>query len=393
MNDPQLHAQPYRGAPDGSRGLILGIESSCDETAAAVVRAGRDVLSNVIASQDALHVEYGGVVPEIASRAHVERILPVVRRALRDANVTLAEIDAVAVGHRPGLIGSLLVGVAAGKALAWSLDKPLIGIDHIHAHLYACALDCEQPAFPAVGLVVSGGHASLYHLDSWLKLRRIGSTIDDAIGEAYDKVATILGLEYPGGPKLDKLAQTGDERAHDFPVSLLEPGSLDFSYSGLKTAVLYQVRGKPVREGGATKFERDASDLTEKEKADVAASFQRAAVEAVVKKVERALVCAGGGGTGVSPIVGAQVDAHGRNARSTGFGAYKSLLVGGGVSANSRLRAELPALAARHDVELRMPAMRYCLDNAAMIAGLAFERLSAGLTDDLTLQAIPTTAC
>ncbi len=351
--------------------LILGFESSCDETGAAIVCDGRDVLSNVIASQDDLHVEYGGVVPEIASRAHVDRVLPVVRKALNEAGVGLADIDAVAVGNRPGLIGSLLVGVAAAKALAWSLGKPLIGIDHVHAHLYACSLDRDPPQFPALGLVVSGGHTSLYRLESWLKMRRLGATIDDAIGEAYDKVATILGLEYPGGPKLDKLAQSGDDRAHEFPVSLLEPGSLDFSYSGLKTAVLYAVRGKPVRDGKDVRFERDHADLSESEKADLAASFQLAAVAAVLKKVERAL----------------------ENTATGGTGACRSLLVGGGVSANSRLRAELPTLADNFDLDLRLPPMRYCLDNAAMIAGLAHEKLNAGDVDDLSLQAVPTTAC
>lgn len=354
--------------------LVLGIESSCDETGAAVVRDGRDVLSNVIASQDDLHAEYGGVVPEIASRAHVERVLPVVRKALAEADISFDDLDAIAVGHRPGLIGSLLVGVAAAKALAWSLGIPLVGVDHIHAHLYACALDQDQPAFPALGLVVSGGHTTIYHLDSWLEMRRLGSTIDDAIGEAYDKVATILGLEYPGGPKLDKLAQQGNDRAHDFPVSLLNPDSLDFSYSGLKTAVLYAVRGKPVRDSDDVQFERDHTDLSDEEKADVAASFQRAAVQAVIRKLERAIEQAA-------------------SDPSRSHTPYRSLLVGGGVSANSHLRATLPTLADRFDLDLRLPAMRYCLDNAAMIAGLGDVRIHAGELDDMSLQAVPTTAC
>jgi len=343
---------------------ILGIESSCDETGAAVVRDGRDVLSNVIASQDDLHVEYGGVVPEIASRAHVERILPVVRRALADAGIGYGDINAIAVGNRPGLIGSLLVGLAAAKGLAWSLGKPLVGVDHIHAHLYAASLDREPPAFPALGLVISGGHTTLYRLESWLSIARLGSTIDDAVGEAYDKVGTILGLAYPGGPKLDRLAQEGDERAHDFPVSDLGPDSLDFSFSGIKTAVLYTVRGRPERRGEETVFPRDESDLSEREQADVAASFQRAAVEALLRKTRRALEA----------------------------GESRSLLIGGGVSANSRVRQVFPRLADEFGVELRIPPLRYCLDNAAMIAGLAHERLQAGEMDDLSLEAAPTTA-
>ncbi|TVQ32644.1 MAG: tRNA (adenosine(37)-N6)-threonylcarbamoyltransferase complex transferase subunit TsaD [Phycisphaeraceae bacterium] len=361
--------------------LLLGIESSCDETAAAVVRDGRDVLCNVIASQDELHVEYGGVVPEIASRAHVERMLPVLRRALADAGVGLGEIDAVAVGSRPGLIGSLVVGVAAAKALSWSLGRPLVGVDHVHAHLYAGLLEREAPAFPALGLVVSGGHTSLYTCDSILDIRRIGSTIDDAVGEAYDKVATILGLEFPGGPKLDRLAQQGDEQVHEFPVSRIAPDSLDLSFSGLKTAVLYAVRGVPQRwrsspsrdaqgasgqerhgsERRATRFERDHHDLSEQQKADVAASFQRAAVRAVMLKLERTF------------------ERH----------PCRTLLIGGGVSANSRLRRELTEFADQRGLDLRLPKMPYCLDNAAMIAGLGHALLLAGRVDDQSLRAMP----
>lgn len=346
--------------------LILALESSCDETAAAVVRAGRDVLSSVVASQDDLHAEYGGVVPEIASRAHVERILPVVRRAVRDAGVALELIDAVAVGNRPGLIGSLVVGVAAAKALAWGLGKPIIGVDHVHAHLYGGLLDADAPPFPALGLVVSGGHTALYRCESVLAIRRLGSTIDDAAGEAYDKAAAILGLAWPGGPALDRLAAKGDERAFDFPIARIAPDSLDFSFSGLKTAVLYAVRGVPQRRGRETGFQRDHTALGGREKADIAASFQRAAIGALMLKLGRA---------------------------ADATGPYRSLLVGGGVSANSRLRRELPVFAAERGLELRIPPMAYCLDNAAMIAGLAHARLHAGRTDDLSLRAIPTTEC
>ncbi len=393
--------------------LILAIESSCDESAAAVVEDGRLVRSSVIASQHDVHAEYGGVVPELASRAHAEKILPIVRAALAEADVSLPQIDAVAVGHRPGLIGSLLVGVAAAKALAWSLGKPLIGVDHIHAHLYAGLLEDadgatqrrsdtatqpvtrpsgehrSQPAspssspvlaaslrhsvaaslFPALGVVVSGGHTALYRCDSPIDLVRLGSTIDDAIGEAFDKAATILGLPYPGGPNLDRLAQTpgADDRAHDFPISRLAPDSLDFSFSGLKTSLLYAVRGKPLPGGH---FERDHTWLSESSRADFAASFQRAAVKAVVLKLTRALEFLRG--AGVPPV---------------------ALLTGGGVTANSRLRAELQAFAAKHNLALRLPALEYCVDNAAMIGGLAYHLLIAGRTSGLDLQAVPTTSC
>ncbi len=363
--------------------LILGIETSCDETAAAVVADGRRVLSNAIASQHDLHARYAGVVPELASRAHVEKILPIVRLALEEAGIGLGMIDAVAVGNRPGLIGSLVVGVAAGKALAWSLGKPLVGVDHVHAHLYSGML--EEPGdgeraglvpveaslgvFPALGLVVSGGHTSMYLLRSWIELERLGATIDDAIGEAFDKAATILGIPYPGGPNLDALARTpgADDRAHEFPVSRIGPGSLDFSFSGLKTSLLYRVRGVP--QGG--RAQRSASDLGEGERTDLAASFQRAAVRALMLKLERALPRA-------AELAGTPL---------------RTILVGGGVTANSRLRREMTEFAEAHALALRIPRMSYCMDNAAMIAGLAHELLVAGLAADLSLASEPTTAC
>jgi N6-L-threonylcarbamoyladenine synthase len=362
--------------------LILGIESSCDETAAAVVESGRVVRSSIIASQNELHAGYGGVVPELASRAHAERILPVVRAALHEAGIGLNDIEAVAVGHRPGLIGSLLVGVAAAKALAWALDRPLVGIDHVHAHLYAGLLcDSGEDAelspvhgelFPALGLVVSGGHTSMYRVESFTppSLTRLGGTIDDAMGEAYDKAATILGLPYPGGPNLDRLAQApgADDSAFDFPVSLRRRDSLSFSFSGLKTSLLYAARGKPLRGGGGA-FERDHTALSDATKADLAASFQRAAVAAVLYKLERAIVAGSADGPG-----------------------YRSLMVGGGVTANSRLRRELGDFARRLGLRLFLPPLRYCVDNAAMIAGLAFHELAAGRAATLDLQAVPTTS-
>jgi tRNA N6-adenosine threonylcarbamoyltransferase len=357
--------------------LVLGIESSCDETAASVVRDGRDVRSNVIASQHDLHAEYAGVVPEIASRAHVERMLPVLHRALEEAGVDRHDLDAVAVGHRPGLIGSLLTGVSAAKALAWSLGAPLVGVDHVQAHLYAGTLNREEPRFPALGLVVSGGHTAIYRLDSWLELTRLGSTIDDAIGEAYDKAAVILGLPFPGGPNLDRLAQTrrqGDTPTR-FPVSRLGKDSLDFSFSGLKTSLLYAVRGKPVGRGRDSTFEQDHTALSADEIRCFAAGFQVAAVKAITTKLERALEQAG-------------------SAAGVGGGSvYHTLLVGGGVSANSHLRQELASLADRAGLDLRLPALEYCLDNAAMIAGLGTRLYEAGETADLTLAAIPTTRC
>jgi N6-L-threonylcarbamoyladenine synthase len=349
---------------------LLGIESSCDETAAAVVTEGRLVRSSIIASQFDLHARYGGVVPELASRAHAERILPVVRSALEQAGLTLADIDALAVGHKPGLIGSLLVGVAAAKALAWSLDRPLVGVDHVQAHLYAGFLhDCGKSpsgvdlasSFPALGLVVSGGHTALYRCESPIDSVRLGGTIDDALGEAYDKAATILGLPYPGGPNLDSLAQApeADDRAHDFPISRLGPESLDFSFSGLKTSLLYAIRGRPLVGGS---FERDHTWLSEASRADFAASFQRAAARAVLVKLARAL----------EQVPGA-----------------RALLTGGGVIANTRLRAELIGFARAHQLQLHLPPPAFCLDNAAMVAGLGYHLLRAGRTSGLELAAAP----
>lgn len=356
--------------------IVLGIETSCDETAAAVVDGGVRVLSSVVASQHELHREYAGVVPEIASRAHVESILPVVREALSEAGVGLGMIDAVAVGNRPGLIGSLLVGVSAAKSLAWSLGKPLIGVDHVQAHLYSGLLVDEpqgsaapQPdVFPAIGLVVSGGHTSLYSIESWRAITRLGGTIDDAMGEAFDKAATILGLPYPGGPNLDRLAQSpgANDRAHDFPVSRLAPGSLDFSFSGLKTAMLYAVRGVPTERG---EYARSNADLTNESRRDLAASFQRAACKAIIVKLTRAV----------------------EQQRAAGK-APRAILVGGGATANSRLRAELHEFSRATGITLRLSPMRYCMDNAAMIAGLGTRLIESGQRSTVDLQAVPTTA-
>lgn len=357
--------------------LILAIETSCDETAASVVRGGTDVLSSVVASQHDLHAEYAGVVPEIASRAHVEAVLPTVREALAQAAVGLGMVDAVAVGNRPGLIGSLLVGVAAAKSLAWSLGRPLAGVDHVRAHLYSgmlCAPDVAGGAlpgeFPALGLVVSGGHTAMYEVRSWTEVHRLGATIDDAVGEAYDKVAAMMGLPHPGGPNVDRLARTpgADERAFDLPVSRLTPSSLDFSFSGLKTSVLYAVRGVPER-AGREKHDAAHAPAPPGQFPSLAASFQRAACGAITLKLQRAIDQAAARGV-----------------------RYGTLLTGGGVTANSRLRQELQALAARNGMRVRLPGLAYCMDNAAMIGGLGYHMLCEGRASGWDLQAVPTTA-
>jgi N6-L-threonylcarbamoyladenine synthase len=333
----------------------LGIESTCDETGASVVVDGVDVRSNVVASQVELHAKYRGVVPEIASRAHIENILPVVRESLGEAKIGLADVDAVAVAHRPGLIGSLLIGVTAAKTLAWALERPLIGVDHVHAHLYSVMLEKNvAPPMPAVGLVCSGGHTALYRVNDWLDVTLIGSTIDDAVGEAYDKVAAILGLGYPGGPILDRLAERGNPKAIRFPRTLLDRESLDFSFSGLKTAVLYHVRGVPKR-GEDVKAEPNPA-LDEKALSDLAASFQAACIDVITEKLKRA---------------------------ARRFDA-KSVIIGGGVSANRGLRAAMKAL----PLPVYFPPLQYCTDNAAMSAGLAHVYFQQQRFSDLALDAV-----
>ena len=346
--------------------LILGIETTCDETAAAVVRDGREVLSSVVASQVDIHAKFGGVVPEIASRAHLESINDVIDEALATAGVTGRELDAVAVSNAPGLIGCLLIGVSAAKGLAFGWSKPLIGVNHVQAHLYSVMLEergqgsgvggqHEAPLLPAVGLVISGGHSSMYHVRAFDQLTRIGSTHDDAVGEAFDKVASILQLGYPGGPLIDALAQKGNPRAVDFPVTYLGKQSLDFSFSGIKTAVLYHVNGRQGRE-------RDASSLTPEQKAGVAASFQRVASKMLVEKLRRAA---------------SRYETH-------------SLIIGGGVSANSTIRRDIAALGVELGLPVHVPPLRYCTDNAAMVAGLGTQLLRAGKVSNLALEAIAT---
>jgi N6-L-threonylcarbamoyladenine synthase len=331
----------------------LAIETSCDETAAAVIDEKRNVLSNVVASQAALHERYGGVVPEIASRAHVERILPVIDEALTRASCRLADLSAVAVATQPGLVGSLLVGLTAAKALALVLNVPLVAVDHIEAHIYACRMAAGRDVFPAVGLVVSGGHSNLYDCRSALEFELIGATIDDAAGEAFDKVAKILGLPYPGGPSIELAAQNGDPAAFAFPRSFLRDERLEFSFSGLKTAVLYAAVGQP----GSR---RPAQELTEARIADIAASFQEAVVDVLVEKCRQALR---------------------RYERNT-------LCVGGGVAANNRLRQRLTDMAAETGAELIIAPLEYCTDNAAM-AAIAWELLAQNRTAPLDLDVTP----
>lgn len=354
---------------------ILGIESSCDETACAVVADGRKVLSSIVASQVDLHRRFGGVVPEIASRAHIEAINSIIAEAIGEAAVPQDDIAAVAVTNEPGLIGSLLVGLMAAKTAAWVWDVPLIGVNHVYAHAYAAALDAEPIAYPAAALICSGGHTALYECHSPTDLTLLGSTIDDAAGEAFDKVASILKLGYPGGPAIDAVAAEGDPEAVDLPRSLLKGQSLDFSFSGLKTAVLYHVNGVPgekrsghkagpaARRAAAQEHAGQGIDnFTPQEVADLAAGFQAAVVDVLRIKLRRA-------------------------AKATGA---KTLIVGGGVAANTALRAAVTELAKRLGCTLRMPPMEYCLDNAAMTAGLAYHYLQAGRTSDLDLAACPT---
>jgi len=335
--------------------VLLAIESTCDETAAAVIDRRLCVRSSIVASQDDLHARFGGVVPEIASRAHLRRMLPVIDEALRRADVTLGDLSAVAVAVQPGLVGSLLVGLTAAKTLAFVLDIPLIGVDHIAAHIYACRMSAGPDVFPAVGFVVSGGHTNLYDCPNAVEMNLMGSTIDDAAGEAFDKVAQILGLPYPGGPAVEIAARKGDPQAFSFPRTFLREERLDFSFSGLKTAVLYAVRGTP----GGRKTET-VEPLTGERIADLAASFQEAAVDVLVEKCRQAV---------------RQLD-------------RRTLCLGGGVAANSRFRERLQEMADEQGVRLVIAPREMCTDNAAM-AGIAWELYDRGLTADLEIDVVP----
>jgi N6-L-threonylcarbamoyladenine synthase len=327
---------------------VLGIETSCDETAAAVVEDGVTVLSNVLASQHEIHRRFGGVVPELASRAHLERMTPIVDAALAEAGTRWGDVDAVAVTQGPGLIGALLVGLASAKAMAMALDVPLVAVHHLEGHVYANWLDHGPVEFPVVCLIVSGGHTMLVHAPEEHRYRVLGQTLDDAVGEAFDKVARFLGLPFPGGPEVDRLARRGDPSAIDFPRAMAHSGDYDFSLSGLKTAVVRHVRAEEAA-GRETPLE------------DVAASFQEAVVDVQVQKTMAAV-------------------------RDTGAGA---VLLGGGVVANTRLRERMTEEADRAGVRLLLPALELCTDNAAMIAAAGTFRLARGERADLDVAADP----
>lgn len=333
---------------------ILTLESTCDETAAAVVTDDLQVLGSVVASQDELHRRFSGVVPEIAARAHLEKILPVIDEALHNASVRLEDIDAIAVANTPGLAGSLLVGLVAAKALCLATGKPLIAINHLHAHIYACRMAAGKNVFPCVGLIVSGGHTSLYHCASASDFHYLGGTIDDAAGEAFDKVASMLGLAYPGGPAISQAAEKGNPKAYQFPRALAgEAGGLNFSFSGVKTAVRYAICGPQ-------KADFSAVHLTPRQIADLAASFQEAVVDSLIAKTRLAI---------------RQTNAD-------------TLCVGGGVAANRRLRDRLAELSQEMRVELHIAPPAMCTDNAVMGA-IAFERLRVGKVENLDLEALP----
>ncbi len=322
---------------------VLGIESSCDETAAAIVEDGRRVLADKVASQIPVHARYGGVVPELASRNHIIEILPIIQACLDEAQMTLDQIDGIGVAAGPGLVGSLLVGVEVAKALAYSINKPLVGVNHIEGHLMAPLLDYDgpegisgTPQFPFVGLVVSGGHTHLYRVDGVGQYSVLGATRDDAAGEAFDKVAKMLGLPYPGGVYIDRAAKEGRKDAIRFPRALPQKTNFDFSFSGVKTSVLTHLK----------KLERPP-EPHEQHFADICASFQEAVVEVLVNKTFRAA----------------------RDQR------VKDVVISGGVSANSRLRQRALQVATSNNINVHIPPLHLCTDNATMIAALAHHYL------------------
>ncbi|MEY2710461.1 MAG: putative O-sialoglycoprotein endopeptidase [Actinomycetota bacterium] len=323
--------------------VVLAVETSCDETAAALVMGGNDVLSSVVSSQIDIHARFGGVVPEVASRAHLESIVPVVRRAFDEAGIAPSRVDAVAATAGPGLIGALLVGVSAAKSLALSWDRPFIGVNHLEAHLYAGLLDDPGLEFPLVVLLVSGGHTMIVEMRGHGDYRILGRTIDDAAGEAYDKVARFLDLGYPGGPVIDRVSADGDPDAIPFPRAMMNDG-LDFSFSGLKTAVVNHARRNP----GARSV-------------DIAASFQAAVVDVLCAKTLRAAAQSGARG----------------------------VVLGGGVAANSLLRSEMQRRGSEAGVRVALPSRAMCTDNAAMIAAAAWHRLRSDGPMDLDCGAYP----
>lgn len=364
---------------------ILGIESSCDETAAAIVADGKQILSSVVASQVDVHRKYGGVVPELASREHLRQIVPVVREAVAQANIALADVDAIGVTQGPGLVGSLLVGLTYGKVLALALNKPLIAVNHLEGHVHAVLLEAHSagriPKFPAVCLIVSGGHTILYRVEAasgnsesgalQFSYASIGGTRDDAAGEAYDKVAKMLALGYPGGPVIDKLAAHGDANAVRFGQTKMKGNPYDFSFSGIKTAVLYYLRKRPdlqaeteARQRALANGERGVDALRALSSAstlDLIASFQHAVVEDLVRRTLAA---------------------------SEQF-ATQSVLVSGGVAANGELRRRFEEEGKKRNLEVFFPSRPLSTDNAAMIAAAAFARFAAGERADGSLNAAP----
>jgi N6-L-threonylcarbamoyladenine synthase len=328
---------------------VLAIETSCDDTGAAVVLDGRKILSNVVSSQIPIHQKYGGVVPELASRKHIESITPIVTEALEMATVTLREIDGIAVTQGPGLVGSLLVGLSFAKSLSFATGLPLVGVNHVEAHLSAIFLEEKPPKFPFIGLVVSGGHTSLFRMDGFGKYKRLGQTRDDAAGEAFDKVAKLLGLGYPGGPIIDELSKAGDPKAIRFPRASLGKDSFDFSFSGLKTAVVNYVKSHP----------EPVEGYSENLIRDIVSSFQEAVVEVLVKKTLRA-------------------------AQHQGL---KRIVLSGGVAANRRLRERMKEEASEEKIKVYIPSPPFCTDNAAMVGVVGYEYLKRGIRSPLSLNA------
>ena len=328
---------------------VLAIETSCDDTGAAVVVNGRKILSNVVSSQVSIHQKYGGVVPELASRRHIEMIVPIVTEALEMAKVTLREVDGIAVTQGPGLVGSLLVGLSFAKSLSFASGLPLVGVNHVEAHLSAIFLEKKTPKFPFIGLVVSGGHTSLFRVDGFGKLKRLGQTRDDAAGEAFDKVAKLLGLGYPGGPVIDELSKSGNPKAIRFPRPFLGKNSLDFSFSGVKTAVVNYVKSHPETPGG----------YPEGLVRDIVSSFQEAVVEVLVRKTIQAA----------------------RHEK------LKRIVLAGGVAANRLLRERMKGEASGHKIAVYIPSPSFCTDNAAMVGVVGYEYLKKGIRADLSLNA------
>lgn len=341
--------------------LILAIESSCDETAAAVVKNGREVLSNIISSQIALHTLYGGVVPEIASRKHIEKINQVIEAALSDAEVRLEDIDAIGVTYGPGLVGALLVGVAEAKAIAYAAGKPLVGVHHIEGHIAANFIEHPDLEPPFFSLVVSGGHTHLVRVKDYGAFDILGKTRDDAAGEAFDKVARAIGLGYPGGPKIDKVSKEGNPEAIHFPRAHVEDAPYDFSFSGVKSAVLNYINGCRMKEKNHSEKDADSGTFSGFSQADVAASFQKAVVDVLVENAMHA-------------VEEYKVD---------------KFALAGGVASNSALRTAMREACKERGIKLYCPSPIYCTDNAAMIGAAAYYEYLAGTRHRWDLNAVP----